>query len=422
MMQPLFARMPAIAAPALTAALLAALLLLAACGSDEPKAVEESKLLAEMTFDEIEALARGTTVRFHMWGGWAHVNAWVDGYVARELASRHGIRLERVSMDPPTYLNKLLAEKTAGRTEGSMDLLWINGENFKTAMDAGLLYGPFAHRLPNLRQYVDEAATSLDFGLPTQGYEAPYGQAHFVFEHDTARTPEPPRSFKALLAWTLENPGRFTYPQPPDFTGSAFIRQAFYALTGGHEQYMAGFDQALFDANAPKLWAYLNELAPHLWQQGRAYPRDSAALDTLFARGEVDLNMSYHPPHAQNKIIEGTYPASVRSYTMQEGSLSNVHFTAIPFNAPNKAGAMIVADFLLSPEAQLSKFEPANWGDFPAIRADRLPGEWRERFAAVDLGPATLTPELLADAAVPEIPPAWLEALESGWEREVLAR
>jgi putative spermidine/putrescine transport system substrate-binding protein len=136
----------------------------------------------------------------------------------------------------------------------------------------------------------------------------------------------------------------------------------------------------------------------------------------------VDLNMSYHPPHAQKNILQGSYPGSVRTYVMKEGSLSNVHFTAIPFNAPNKAGAMVVANFLLLPEVQLSKFEPANWGDFPAIAVDRLPDEWRERFAAVDLGPATLAPELLASVAVPEIPPAWLEALESGWEREVLGR
>ncbi|MFP4314849.1 MAG: ABC transporter substrate-binding protein [Desulfovibrionales bacterium] len=404
----------------LPALVLAALLALTGCTGEKP--AKREKPLSQMEFEEIESLARGTTVRFHMWGGWAHVNAWVDGYAARELADRYGITLERVSMDPPTYLNKLLAEKAAGRTTGSMDLLWINGENFKTAMEAGLLHGPFAGQLPAQQAYVDKTTAAFDFGFPTQGFEAPYGRAFFVFEHDTARTPEPPRSFRELVEWVRENPGRFTYPQPPDFTGSAFVRQAFYALTGGHEQYMDGFDQELFERNAPLLWDYLNELKPFLWQAGRSYPKDSAALDTLFARGEVDLNMSYHPPHAQNKILEGTYPDTVRTYVMEEGSLSNVHFTAIPFNAPNRAGAMVAANFLLSPEAQLSKFEPSNWGDFPAIAMDRLDPEWRERFADVDLGPATLAPDVLASVAVPEISPAWLEALESGWEREVLGQ
>ncbi|EGJ48444.1 ABC transporter substrate-binding protein [Desulfocurvibacter africanus] len=410
----------ALALPTLLSTMLIFILSLAACGNDEDAQVEQDKPLSQMAFEEIENQAQGTTVRFAMWGGWAHVNAWVDGFVAKQLAERHGIRLERISMDPPTYLNKLMGEKAAGREKGGIDLLWINGENFKSAMDAGLLWGPFADRLPNVRRYVDESTASQDFGFLTQGFEAPYGRAHFVFEHDEERTPNPPRSFAELREWVRANPGRFSYPQPPDFTGSAFLRQALYALTGGHEQYMAGFDQALFDVNAPKLWAYLNELKPYLWQEGRAYPKDSAALDTLFARGEVDLCMSYHPPHAQNKILEGTYPASTRSYVMSDGSLSNVHFTAIPFNAPNKAGAMVVADFLLSPEAQLSKFDPANWGDFPAVEASRLPQEWRERFAAVDLGQATLSPEALAAAAVPEIPPDWLAALETSWEREVL--
>ena len=371
-------------------------------------------------FQEIQKQAGGSTVRFYMFGGWAQVNKWIDTKVAPALEKQHGITLKRVPMTAPVFINKLLTEKAAGKKTGNIDLLWINGENFKKAAQTGLLHGPFAQLLPNFKKYVDPATVRHDFGFPVEGREAPYGRAQFVFEYDQARTPNPPRSVKGLLAWAKANPGRFTYPQPPDFTGSAFIRQLFYALTGGHQQYMAGFDQALAAQKAPALWAYLNELKPYLWQKGRTYPKDSAALDTLFARGEVDLNMSYHPPHAQSKIIQGDYPATVRTYVMAEGSIYNTHFTTIPFNAPNPAGAMVVADHLLSPEAQLSKFDPRNWGDFPALDLDRLSPEQRAAFAAVDLGPATLTPDVLARSAVPEIPSDYLEFLEAGWENQVL--
>lgn len=370
----------------------------------------------------IEAMAKGGTVRFAMFGGWAHTNQWIDGYVATELKNRHGITLRRLPMEAPVFVNKLLGEKTAGVKEGSLDLLWINGENFKNALEAGLLFGPYAESLPSFRQHVDPAMAAKDFGVPTWGMESPYGQAQFVFEYDSARTPNPPRTFAALAEWVKANPGRFTYPQPPDFTGSAFMRQAFYAVTGGHKQFMAGFDQALFDVAAPKLWDYLNGLKAGLWQQGKSYPKDSAALDTLFARGEVDFSMSYHPSHAQSQILAGVYPASTRTFVMEDGSLFNTHFTAIPFNSPNKAAAMVAANFLLSPEAQLSKFDPANWGDFPAIDLKRLSPEMRAKFEAVNLGPATLSPAALAAVAVPEIPAVWLEALEKGWNEQVLRR
>ncbi len=376
--------------------------------------------LLEASFADIREQSRGTEVRWTMFGGWAHVNAWVDDYVAREMKARYDIDVVRVPMDASVFVNKLLNEKAAARKTGTMDLLWINGENFKNAKEAGLLFGPFASKLPNVRAYVDPSSMSHDFGYPVEGYEAPFGKAQFVFEYDTARIDSPPATVAELEAWIRSHPGRFTYPQPPDFTGSAFIRQIFYAVTGGHQQYLQGFDQALFDRTSPRLWAWLNGIEPRLWQKGRTYPKGSAGLDTLFARGEVDFGMSYHPPHAQSKILEGTYPDTVRTFVLEDGSIFNLHYTAVPFNAPNKAGAMVLADFLLSVDAQLSKYRPSAWGDFPALDMERLSPADRKRFEAVDLGPATLCPAELDPVAVPEIPAGYLEALERGWEAHVL--
>ncbi|MDP3478654.1 MAG: ABC transporter substrate-binding protein, partial [Desulfoprunum sp.] len=315
--------------------------------------------------------------------------------------------------------NKLLAEKQAGSKKGTMDLLWINGENFKNAMENGLLQGPITGLLPNFAA-VDPLSVESDFGYPVKGFEAPYGRAQFVFEYDAAKVPNPPKTFAELKAWIKKNPGKFTYPQPPDFTGSAFIRQAFYAVTGGHKQYMAGFDKSLYARNAGKLWAFLNEIKPSLWQQGKTYPKDIAALETLFERGEVLINMSYHQADAQSKILEGRYKNTVRTFVMEDGSIYNTHFTAIPFNAPNRAGAMVVANFLLSPEAQLSKNEPKNWGDFTALDLTRLSGAEQKKFAALDLGAATLPLAVLGKFAVPEIPSDYLEHLENDWEKLVL--
>jgi putative spermidine/putrescine transport system substrate-binding protein len=376
-------------------------------------------VLAEDSFETLAKKAEGSTVTWFMWGGSPTINSWVDTYVAEQVKSLYGIRLKRVPADAAIFVNKLLTEKQTGRETGTMDLLWINGENFKNAMENELLYGPVTQNLPSF-SYVDPATVEFDFGFPVRGYEVPYGRAQFVFEYDAAVLPEPPQSFAALEGWVKEHPGKFTYPSPPDFTGSAFIRQAFYALTGGHEQYMDGVDIELYEKNAPKLWAYLNDIKPYLWQEGRTYPKDIAALDTLFERGEVLINMSYHQANAQSKILQGRYKKSVRTFVMKEGSIFNTHFTAIPFNAPNRAGALVVANFLLSPEAQLHKNNPENWGDFTALDLGRLGSEMQSQFRALDLGKATLALADLAEAAVPEIPSGYLELLERDWEKQVL--
>lgn len=370
-------------------------------------------------FADMVQKAKGSEVKWFMWGGSTTINSWVDTYVADAVMEKYGITLKRVPVDAAVFVNKLLTEKQAGGGKGSMDLLWINGENFKNAMENGLLQGPVTDLLPNY-SLVDPASVEFDFGYPVRGYEVPYGRAQFVFEYDSAKVPNPPKTFAELKEWIKKNPGKFTYPKPPDFTGSAFIRQVFYAVSGGHQQYLAGFDKGLYVENAPKVWGYLQEVKPHLWQQGKNYPKDVAALDTLFERGEVLLNMSYHQASAQGKILQGRYKDTVRTLVMTDGSIYNTHFTAVPFNAPNRAGALVVANFLLSPEAQLSKNRPANWGDFTVLDLSKLSGEERQKFQTLDLGAGTLPLAELGRAAVPEIPSAYLEHLEKDWEKLVL--
>jgi len=309
-----------------------------------------------------------TDVRFYHWGGSETINRWLDDVVAPALKAE-GYTLVRVPMDASAFVDKLAVEKDQGRTPGSIDLVWINGENFARAQAAGLLQGPITDKLANFGRYVDPASAATDFGTPTLGFESPWGRAQLVFETDTARVPTPPKTLADLEAWIVAHPGRFTYPEPPEFTGSAFIRQIWLALGQDEEA----------------LWAWLNRVKPFLWNQGRAYPKSSAELDQLFARGEVDFNVTYTQAHAQNKIDEGLYPATVRSFVL-DVSLSNTHFVAVPFNAPNPTGALALANLLLSPALQLSKNRPDQWGDFTVLDPTRLSDADRQAFEALDLG------------------------------------
>ncbi len=372
-------------------------------------------------FPEAEKDARGTTVNFFMYGGDEAVNEYVDGYVAPHLEERYGITLTRTPLtDTADAVNKLLNEKQAGKEEGTIDLLWLNGENFATGAEADLWYGPWAEKLPNAR-YIDWESPSInrDFGYPVEGREAPWGRAQFVMIYDSEKVEEPPRNMDELLAWSEENPGKFAYPAPPDFTGNAFIEQVFYGVTGKVAPYQRPFDEEVFNEEAPKLYDYLNELEPNLWRGGETYPESSTKLSGLYQNGEVYMTMSYTAHFAQRQVNKGLFPESTRTYLFDGGTLSNTHYVAIPFNAPNESGARVVANFLESPEAQREKQRKDGWGDLTVLDIERLPAGLREGFEEPS-GPAGLPTRVLQENRVPEARTGWLLALEEGWQENVL--
>lgn len=385
----------------------------------------DSAQTAEKGFnwEEIVSQSRGATVDWYMWGGSPAVNSYVNGYLADALKKEYGITLRQVPVkDIGEIVSKLLVEKQAGKAEnGSVDLLWINGENFRTCKDKGLLHGPFADKIPN-SSFVDWENPSVknDFGTPVEYMESPWGSAQMVMIYDSARMESPPRTIPALLDWIQQNPGRFSYPAPPDFTGSAFMRHLFYHASGDPLKWQGEYSEEDLQQAADKTYSLLTGMKKSLWRQGTTYPESPVRLNTLFADGEVELSFSYNQGEASRNILDGIFPESVRTYVFEEGTLANTHFVAIPFNAADKAAAMVVANFLLSPEAQLEKSKPEVWGDFPAISTAKLTPDMQQKFIGRPKGVATLDDSLLQSHQLPEPPSTILTRLEKGWQEHVL--
>lgn len=398
--------------------LLAGLLLACRPTTPAPAALTVTEFNA-LNWEQLLERARGTTVNYAMWGGDEARNRYFQDAVAANLKRRFDITLRIVPLnDTAELINKLLNEKAAGKTaDGSVDMVWINGENFRTAKQAGLLWGPFAERLPNLRYY-DETARQRDFGTPIEGYEAPWQKAQFVLAYDTARLAEPPRSIAALQAWIKAHPGRFTYLAPPDFTGSAFLRHLLFHFGGGAAAFQSGFDQSRYDAASTAMLAWLNESKPYLWRRGETYPTTAKEQDRLFANGEIDFAMSYGPSFASERIARGEYPPTVRTFVFTEGTLANYSFLALPFNATNAAGALAVINYLMSPDHALE--QSRTLGSVFPLALDRLSETERAAAAALPLGPATLTAAELAAHQFPEADAQYLERLEKDWLEKVL--
>lgn len=373
-------------------------------------------------WNETLARARGQTVYFNAWGGSEKINAYI-AWAATRLAADYGVTLRHVKLDDTaSAVARLVAEKSAGRdTGGTIDLIWINGENFAALKERKLLLGPFSEGLPNF-SLVDTAgkpSTLIDFTLPVEGLEAPWGMAQVVFIHDTAREASPPRTLPAMLAWAKAHPGRMTYPQPPDFLGTTFLKQALIGLAPDKGALARPASDASFAAATAPLWAWLDELTPWLWRRGQAYPANQESLRQLLDDGEIDLAFSFEPAGASAAIEQGLLPQTVRTYILDGGTIGNTHFVAIPWNATAKAGAQVAANFLLSPEAQAAKQDPRVWGDFTVLDVGRLAPDDKRRFDALPRGIATLPPEALRPTLL-EPHPSWTTRLADEWRRRRL--
>lgn len=356
--------------------------------------------------------AQGQEVFFHAWGGDPKINAFI-AWLGEEAAAL-GITLTHVKLAATAdAVARVRAEKSAGEAKGAVDLIWINGENFAAMKAEGLLFGPFAESLPNwpLVDTKGKPATVTDFTLPTEGYESPWAMAQLVFEHDSAQTAAP-RSIAALAAFAAQNPGRFTYPQPPDYLGLTFLKQVLYATLPDPGVLQQPWAEG---AEAP-LWPFLDALHPSLWREGRAFPKDEPALGQLFADGEILVSFAFNPGRASAEIAAGRLPETVRTFVLDGGTIGNASFVAIPFNASAPEGAQVVANLILSPKVQARAQDPGVLGFQTVLDLGALNPADRALFDALPLGPATLSPTDLGPVLL-EPHASWMTEVAKAWTR-----
>ena len=365
---------------------------------------------------ETERQARGQTVYFNAWAGSQNINAYLQ-WAAGEVSRRYGVTLVHVKIsDAAEVVKRVRGEKAAGKLkDGTVDLIWINGENFLAMKRDKLLFGPFATQLPNFA-YVDvqgKPTTVMDFSEPTDGLEAPWGMAQLTFFADRKQVPSAPTSMHDLLAFARAHPGRVTYPRLPDFHGTTFVKQALLDSSANRQAlYQPYTPEAFASASAP-LWAFLDALHPHLWRSGKQFPQNAGALRQMMADGELLLAFNFNPNEAANEIAASRLPASVYSYQFNSGTIGNSHFLAIPFNARAQAGAQVLANFLLSPQAQARKADIAVWGDPTVLALDKLPATERAHFGAKVAPGQVEQPK----PTLPEPHGSWVDPLEKEWLR-----
>lgn len=379
------------------------------------------------SWQQIEAQGENQDVYFHAWGGDTQINAYLQ-WAAEQVDDKYNINLVHVKLsDTSEAVSRVLAEKSANNNDrGSVDLIWINGANFATMSENSLLLKQWANKLPNfaLTDPKNNPTVNFDFGVPTNGMEAPWGQASLTFYYDSLSTNKPPATLNQLINWTAQNPGRFSYPKPPDFLGMSFLK---YALVMLHEQHDAKTGKNIkAQLNLPAteqntdivlapLWAFLDDLHPTLWRKGEQFVQTGAHMRRLVDDTELSLAFTFSAPEVPAAVQRYDLPESIRSYAMSDGSLSNTHFVAIPYNASHPQAAQLVANFLMSPEAQAKKQTPDIWGDKTVLVPSTLNPEQQALFKDNKPHPSALPFDSIK-RTVSEPHPSWVDAIMQGWQ------
>ncbi len=402
-------------------------------------------LAGELSWDDVLARAADEgEVEFFHWGGSEALNAWMESS-ARPAIEAFDISLNLRRSDTGDVVNLILADDASGRGlgRGTVDLVWINGENFRTLRDRGLLFGSFASLLPNARYFFldpDDPRSSVnlfDFGTPTDGAEMPWAAFQFIFRIDTARISpeEAPVSFVELEDWMREHPGRFTYVAPPHYIGTTFVQTLMYEMNPDG----TSFEPFLTDpADADPVdlarlmepaFAWLRRVEPFVLggsgQDGRPgqpiYPATASALQSRFVSGEVDFDMEFGVYDVDRDIRSGLYPQTVQNIIFPEtGMITDKSFLAIPSNAPNPAAALVAVNALSSPESHLSKLVEIGYA--PGLDVPLLDAAMQERFADAAPDLRGVPASDLAAREVPNVNAGLVDIIDAVWLEYIAER
>lgn len=398
---------------------------LSGCSSGDSSSSDSALEIDLNDWDAVVEAARGTTVTFYAWGGSDEMNAWMTGEVADTLMEKYEIDFQWVTVTNTSEAVTIVSdEKQAGvgAGEGTIDLVWIDVENFAMMKESDLLYGSIVDYIPNVTEYVDmtDELNYMDSGLATDGYEVPWDPVINVFIRDTATTDWAPTNADEFLEWCKEYEGFITYPSADDTYGRRMIWMFIDAVCGTDwadglteesttEEIQAAIEPAL---------EYMRELNQYLWNEGQTYPSSSNEWKTMFANGEVGLFFDWTPYSVGPSIEAGTLPETAEAFTFDYGTSAAMGFLSVTYNSPNVPGALVVINELLSPDLQFSMLE--NTGYPYAIDYDLLSDEDKARADAIDTGTGSLTTTEVAELNLNPTPASYLiEPINEIWWAEV---
>jgi len=392
------------------------IILIISCSSHQEKTE-----ISNNSWEQVSEIAKGETVNLMMWKGDPLINKYMSDYVVPELQKQYGVTLNIIEGQGNSIVSLLMTEIETNKQKSEVDMVWINGETFYQLRQINSLYGLFVERLPN-SQYVnwENPFIAYDFQQAVEGYECPWGNVQMAFIYNSDKVQNQPMNLNELEIWVKAHPGKFTIGN--EFTGMTLLKSWLIYLAGGKDSLSGKFDVEKYLKYSTQLWEYLNRIKPYFWNNGKSFPSSIAQMHQLFANGELWFTMSNNDGEVDNKMIQGIFPESSRAYVPETGTIQNSHYLGIVSHSANKEAAMVICNFLISPEAQFKKMQPSVWGDHTILSISKLPVGWQQKFK--EIPGRKYTPERadIQDKALMEPAPEYMIRTFDDFRKEVMEK
>ncbi len=252
----------------------------------------------------------------------------------------------------------------------------MNTVQQKAWQDAHLFLPITPDNVPNIANVID-ATNRLPDEIPYRG-----SQVLLAYNSDMVPANEVPKTYPELIQWIKDHPGQFVYNRPDKGgSGAAMVTRAIFEVTGKDPSlFKAGeSDQTLID-QFPKAWALLSSIHHDIYEDG-SYPAGNTPVLELLANGSVSMIPAWSD-QALQALSLGTLPDNIKLAQLTDLPFTGGYaYSAIPANSTNQAGALALANFLLTPDMQQQVVEQL--GGFPAVSWSMLPPDLQTKYTDV---------------------------------------
>jgi len=399
--------------------LLILILLFTGCQQSE---IVENPSITSREWNLLKESATGTNVTLYYSDSDENLERWLTRSVVPGVLADGGITLDVIRKPKIEIMERLRDQKMNEISTGSIDLIYISDASFKEMKMEGLLYGPFLEKLPNY--YANVNPEDYEFlyeqGMPSEGYYMPVGREQLMFIYDEDMILDPPASMDIFVETLRTAPGQFSFPLPPEKSGVMFMETFIASYVSYEKLYAAEPSRQVVEPMIEPAISALLKLKSKLWKEGAIFPEDEAHLDQLFYDGKVSFSLSTDLNKASTYAKAEVYPYAARAFLLDDGTAGANDGIVITHNAPNKSGAMVVANYLLSADTQAYKYDPSKWGSIPVVDTSIMPDEDAKKVKGVTIKRSDMKQDMLNNHRVPPMPEdlreivsqIWIEALE----------
>jgi len=243
--------------------------------------------------------------------------------------------------------SRLAAAKLAGEKNTDFDLIAENGSSLAAYVEeAGedIFVKLDFDKIPNYKNLKMKSGFYTDCVVPYRGTTV-------VMAYDSARLPNPPKTWDELIKWIKDNPGRFAYNSPgTGGAGAAFVNLALYKDLP--EEAKVSTDRKWVDQWGPG-WDILKEIHPYLYKSGGkvVYPNKNQGTLDLLINKEVDLIPAWADQVLTN-LAQEILPETVKIYQLDPPLSGTDVVFAVPSIGGKPEDTYDFINFMISPEGQ----------------------------------------------------------------------